>query len=328
MLRTHAIEHVRPVTILAAGGTIAMAGTRATPALDAEALVATAPALADVAGLAARSVRALPGAQLTLDDALAVARAAASEAATGRGVVVTQGTDTLEEVALLADLLHGGDAPVAFTGAIRPASAPGADGPANLLDAVAVAGSAASRALGAVVVFAGDVLAARGARKVDSTSPRAFGAPWTGPLGHVVEGRVAIAVRPARRPPLDVRTLSGRVPIVPVALGDDGVLLDAAFALEPDGVVLVALGAGHVPRPVLAALRRAPVPVVATCRPERGSLLAGTYGFEGAEGDLRAAGVIPAGVLSPQAARIQLLAGLGAGLRGDALRALFAADDG
>ncbi|HEX8207026.1 MAG TPA: hypothetical protein VF587_13275, partial [Solirubrobacteraceae bacterium] len=101
--------------------------------------------------------------------------------------------------------------------------------------------------------------------------------------------------------------------------------LRAAFGAAPDGVVLVALGAGHVAPPVLAAVREAPCPVVLTVRPERGEMLHATYGFEGAEGDLRAAGVIPAAELSPQAARMVLLAALGAGLGGDELAAVVAA---
>src|SRR5918994_1457771 len=116
---------------------------------------------------------------------MAVARAAVAEAAAGRGVVVAHGTDTLEETAVLCDLLHGGDAPIVLTGAIRPASAAGADGPANLLDAVRAAGAAATAGLGALVCFGGELHAARAVRKTDSVSPRAFSSPRTGPVGGV-----------------------------------------------------------------------------------------------------------------------------------------------
>ena len=140
---------VREVTVLAAGGTIAMAGEGgATPALDAAGLVAAVPALAGVPGLRARTLGGWPGVHVSAADALEIARAAAAEAASGRGVVLTHGTDTLEETAVLCDLLHGAEAPIVVTGAIRPASATGADGPANLLDAVRAAGHAATAGLG------------------------------------------------------------------------------------------------------------------------------------------------------------------------------------
>ncbi len=292
-----------------------MTGPRATPALDAEALLAAVPALAAVAGLRARTVLSLPGAHMTATDALTVARAALDEAAGGRGVVVTHGTDTLEEAAMLCDVLHAGAAPIVFTGATRPASAPGADGPGNLLDAVAAAGAATARDIGVLVAFAGELHAARAVRKVSSTSPAAFGSPATGPLGGVAEGRVSIAARPLRPTAFAVpQLLDARVPIVPTWLGDDGAGLRAALRDGADAVVFVALGAGHVCPAVLAALREvaAAIPVALTVRPDRGRLLYETYGFEGAEGDLRASGALAAAALSPQAARMVLLAGLGA----------------
>jgi L-asparaginase len=314
----------RPVTVLSAGGTIAMAGTRARPALDAADLVAAVPALAGVGGLRARSLLDLPGAHLSAADALAIARAAHEETRAGRGVVVTHGTDTLEETAVLCDVLHGRPEPIVLTGAIRPSSAPGADGPANLADAVAVAGAEEAAGLGALVAFAGELHAARAARKVASTSPAAFGSPATGPLGSVAEGRVRIASRPVRPEPLALpERLDGRVPIVPTYLGDDGSGLRAAVRDGADAVVFVALGAGHVAPPVLEALRAAAdtLPVAITVRPARGALLHETYGFEGAERDLRASAALPAPSLSSQAARMILLAGLGS----DAPRAALAA---
>ena len=308
----------RPVSLLAAGGTIAMSadsGSGATPALDAAALVAAA----GLGVASSRSIRRVPGVRLTLDDALDMAREAAGEAATGNGVVVTTGTDTLEELGVLIDTMNGAEAPIVLTGAIRPASAPGADGPANLVDAVAAAVAAPA---GTYVVFAGEVHDAREARKTDSTSPRAFSSPRTGPLGHVSEGRLELHATPRRAPALDVERLDFHVPIVPTWLGDDARLLEAAFATGPDALVLVALGAGHVSPRVLDALRRAPCPVAVAVRPERGELLHGTYGFEGSEADVRASGAIPAARLSPQAARMLLLAGLGAGLGGAELAAV------
>jgi L-asparaginase len=313
----------RPVTVLSTGGTIAMAGPRARPALDVDELVAAVPGLAELDGLSTRSVVALAGAHLSCADALAIARAAFEEAAAGRGVVITHGTDTIEETAVLCDVLHAGDEPIVLTGAIRPSGAAGADGPANLLDAVAAAGAPQTAGLGALVCFAGELHAARAVRKVASASPAAFGSPGAGPLGSVAEGRVRIGARPSRPSALPMpASLEARVPIVPTYLGDDGAGLRAAVRDGAGAIVFVALGAGHVAAEVLAALRAAAaaVPVAVTLWPERGLLLHETYGFEGCEGDVRATGALAAGSLSPRAARMILLAGLGGGARGAALR--------
>jgi L-asparaginase len=163
-------------------------------------------------------------------------------------------------------------------------------------------------------------------RKISSLSPVAFGSPATGPLGTIAERRVRIASRPQRPDALPLpRALDARIPIVPTFLGDDGAGLRAALRDRADAIVFVALGAGHVAPPVLDALRdaAAALPVALCVRPERGTLLYDTYGFEGAEGDLRASGALPAAALSPQAARMILLAGLGAGVaRGVLARAL------
>ena len=321
---------MREVTILAAGGTIAMkdgAGGRrgATPVLDAEGLLAAVPNAARMPGLRARSVRSMPSPHLTLDDAFAVAQAAREELAKGRGVVVTSGTDTLEELAVLCDAMCSDGPPIVLTGAIRPASAPGADGPANLADSIAAARSDATKGLGGIVCFAGELHAGREVRKVDSTAPHAFASPRSGPLGRVVEGRVEVVMRTVRRPPLDVARIDFHVPIAGTWLGDDGALLRAAFGLEPDGLVLAALGGGHLSPDALAVLREGNdrIPVVVTLRPTRGAFLRSTYGYEGAEGDLLDAGVIPAGGLAPASARMLLLAGMGAGLDREGLMGLF-----
>jgi L-asparaginase len=278
-----------------------------TPSLDAQALARGL----GVAG--ARTLTLAPSVHLSTADALALAREACAEAAGGRGVVVTHGTDTLEETAYLTDLIHAGDAPIVFTGAMRPASAPGADGPANLRDAVAAAAAPAAAGLGVLVCFAGELHAARDVRKADSTSVAAFRSPRVGPLGFVREGRVEIERSLDRRPPLDPRHLDAVVHIVPAALGADGALVRAAAA-GADGLVAVVLGAGHTPPAFLAALHDVSerIPVIVTVRPERGAVLHDTYGFEGAERDLRSGRLVIAGELTPQAARMRLLAELGA----------------
>ena len=268
--------------MLAAGGTIAMAGSGrggAAPAHGADALIAAVPSLGSSPDLRARTLDTRPSVQLDAAAALEIAREAALEADGGRGVVVTHGTDTLEEVALLCDLLYAGDAPIVFTGAMRPASGrrrrprePARRG----------RGGGVRRrrgGLGVLVAFAGRVHAARAVRKADSTAPDAFASPRLGPVGRVQEGRARISRRLERRPPIPVAALDATVHVVAAGLGTDAALVEAAVEAGADGLVGVVLGAGHTPPPFLAALRRAAgrIPVVATVRPERGAILHGTY---------------------------------------------------
>jgi L-asparaginase len=119
--------------------------------------------------------------------------------------------------------------------------------------------------------------------------------------------------------------LDFRVPVIVATLGDDLAALDGSA----DGAVVAALGGGHLSPAALERVRAAAarMPIVLAVRPERGAMLASTYGFHGAEGDLRASGAIPAGSLSPQAARMKLLACLGCGLEGDDLALAFSQDD-
>jgi L-asparaginase len=318
----------RPVRILAAGGTIAMTGREdgAKLSLDAAAL---ASAVGDL-NIESETVANLPSAHLTPADQLRIARSARDAARSGFGVVVTHGTDTLEETAMLCDVMHHSDAPIVFTGAIRPASAPGADGPANIADAVAVAQSEAAAGMGVLVVFGGEIHHARCARKTDTTSLTAFSSPQTGPLGRVSEGHPTIWSRIPRNPFLDPPDLDRRVLIVPTTAGDDGTLARAALQTGPDGVVIGTLGAGHLHPALMELWAEAAerIPVVAYCRPERGVVLTGTYGYPGSERELRRTQIIPAGFLSPQAARMKLLACLASGLGVAETREVFRPDDG
>jgi L-asparaginase len=174
--------HARRVIVLAAGGTISMTGEGgATPAIDGEQLVA------GLDNVEARTVVNVPSAHLTLADQVRICREARDAARRGAGVVVTHGTDTLEETAMLCDVIHDAEAPIVFTGAIRPASQPGADGPANLVDAISVAASEAAAGMGVLVCFGGEIHHARCVRKTDTTSLVAFSSPQTGTLGRVTE---------------------------------------------------------------------------------------------------------------------------------------------
>ena len=183
----------------------------------------------------------------------AIAQAAANQAT---GIVVTHGTDTMEDVAFLADLYHDGDMPVLFTGAQRAPALPGYDGAANLRDAFMVASDASARGIGASIVFAGRILAARGATKQDSSAPDAFG-PETAVLGRVDERGVRWSAQPRRRAALAPVTPEPAVHIVSLAFESGPELIDALVHCGARGLVLEGFGRGNVPMRLLPAVERA-----------------------------------------------------------------------
>jgi L-asparaginase len=299
--------------VLSLGGTITMVPSDSggiTPELGAAELVASVPALGDVAEIEARSPFRLPSPSLTPGNLVEIARAIEEGFASGfDGAVVIQGTDTIEESAFILDLLVGGEKPVVVTGAMRGADAPGADGPANLLAAARVAAAPEARGLGSLAVLNYDIHAARFVQKSHTTLPSAFSSSLVGPLGAVVEGRTCFFVRVSRAPTLP----SSDGPPAPVALvkwamGDDGRLLSALPGLGYAGLVVEGMGAGHVPAdaaPILGALA-GKIPIVLASRAMTGPVFTRTYGYPGSEIDLIARNLVPAGYLSGLKARLLL----------------------
>src|SRR3954452_14381836 len=164
-------------------------GGAAVPALASADLVRSVPGL-DAAGvrLTTRDLRRLPGSALTIADLDDVVRVAGEQVDAGAaGVVVTQGTDTIEETSFALDLRWDRAAPLVVTGAMRHSALAGADGPANLLAAVLTAASRAARDLGCLVVMADEIHAARWVRKSHTASVAAFTSPAAGPLGRVAD---------------------------------------------------------------------------------------------------------------------------------------------
>jgi L-asparaginase len=303
------------VTVLSLGGTIASRPGESGlvgPELSAADLIASVPGLDRVAELRVRDLARLPSCDLTLELAGAVAAAVDQAAAAGTaGVVVTQGTDTIEEMSFALDLLVGGPAPVAVTGAMRHAGLAGSDGPANLLDAVRTVACPAARDLGAVVVLNEEVHAARTVRKGHTSAPDAFRSPGSGPLGRIVEEVPRLRGRPFPR--VVLRPPPGRpVPrpaLARVCVDDDGWWLRCLLDRPPPGLVVEGMGGGHVPGWLLddLAALAARVPVLLTSRTGAGEVLTRTYGgFPGSETSLLDAGLVPAGSLDGLKARVLL----------------------
>lgn len=301
------------LTVFFLGGTIAMAGHRdgVVQRLDGAAVMSAVPQLADLdVAIAARDLRAVPGACLSFDDIMELAAAAEAAVADGAtGVVVVQGTDTIEETSYLIDLVWPHDAPIVVTGAMRNPTLAGPDGPANLLAAVQVASADRFAGLGCLVVLNDQAHAARYVRKTHTSNPASFASPDTGPLGHLVEGVPVVLSRPPSRLtlPRPASVAGAPVALVAVTLDDDGWLL-AGLADRYVGLVVAGFGVGHVPARMadpLAELAER-IPVVLASRTGAGSVYAHTYGFAGSESDLRARGLIGAGFLDAYKARVLL----------------------
>ena len=237
------------------------------------------------------------------------------------GIVVTHGTDTLEESAYLVALtVVRTGVPVVFTAAMRHNDALGSDGGANLADALAVArrGEAAGR-LGPVVVMNGEIHMARFVTKANTVRLNAFASPDAGPVGSVTEGRVSIWFSPAYTDFVGACPSDGwpRVEVVPMVIALDPTWIRALLAAKPAGVVLAGFGGGHAHTATLDLLDEliaGGVAVVAASRCGSGDTLRSTYGVPGTEIDLQERGVLMAGAISPVKARLRLQVALANGL--------------
>jgi L-asparaginase len=292
--------------------------------------VAAVPQLADIADVEAIRFSQVASSELTVADVIALSERMAGAIAGGlAGAIVTQGTNTLEETSFALDLLWDRDEPIVLTGAMRHPGLPGADGPANLLAAAAVATSPLARGLGALVVFNDEIHLPLFVRKTHTSSPATFRSSMTGPIGWIVENRVRIALRPAVRHHVSIEHPLDVVPAVAllkVTLGDDGRLLPAIRSLGYEGLIVEATGGGHVPAAMvepLAALAAA-MPVVLASRTGAGEVLHSTYGFSGSETDLLRRGLIHGGILDGLKARLLLTLLLLAGVEREGIAEAFA----
>ena len=269
----------------------------------AEMLAKTLPALE----ILVRPVLAKPSAGFSFADIASIARNAQEAADHGDGVVVTHGTDVLEETAFALELLTRTQMPIVITGAMRLAGQPSADGDANLISACIVASSAEARGKGVLTVFDDEIHWGALARKRHAFRTHAFSSEPFGPLGWVREGTPRFLLSPLRR--LPHLTWGSGAPVIPI--------VEAGPAMEPvilekladcDALVLSLPGAGHIADTTPALLERiaSRIPVVFSSRTGAGETLSRSYGYAGGEMDLIRRGLIPAGWLDARKCRVAL----------------------
>lgn len=313
------------VHVLATGGTISnIEGDR----LTGEELVASLPGVEEVARISVEQYLNVASSAITLDDWMEMRRridALFREKPEPGGIVITHGTDTMEETAYFLALTLAHCRPVVVTGAMRPASALGADGPANLMSSVRLAAREDAAELGAVVLMNDEVLPAREATKVNTSRTNAFAAPGAGRLGVADPDSLVLEREPRGRecgePAFDLSGVDElpRVEIVYSALGSDGSLIRAAVEEGAQGLVMATTGRGSATpaqREALAEARERGVAVVLSSRTGAGRVPV-------ARGENEPGALLGAGDLTPQKARILLMLALTRTEEPEELRRIF-----
>ena len=320
---------MKRIVLVATGGTIStrdVDGSGARPFLRPEDLLREVPGLGAVAEVEAEEFDFIPGASMTVPKMVDLSRRVTEILARPEvdGVVITHGTDTLEETAYLLHLTVPLEKPVVFTGAMRNASQIGFDGYRNLYDAIRTAGSDGALGLGVLVVLNEEVHAARWVTKTDGQKEDTFASPAAGPVGIAYGDRIAFLMRPPHRWVLEPR-VEPEVDLIRLWAGCDDRFLHCSLAHGARGIVLETFGGGRVPPALLSAIDEAVsrgVTVVATTRCLTGGMW-DMYGYPGAFRDLVRRDVLFAQDLPGHKARLALAVCLGNRLPRDRLQAFL-----
>lgn len=326
-----AASPTRPhIVILATGGTIAGAadarskGGYNAGAVSAESLIAAVPGVEEIAGLSFEQVAAIGSQDMTDEVWITLAHRIRDMAAREDvdAILVTHGTDTMEETALFLHLTLATEKPVVMVGAMRPSTALSGDGPANLRAGLMVAAHPDSRARGVLVVLNDTIHGARDVTKTSTTQVETFRSPNLGPLGYVTPNGVVFLRAPGARAPLALPAAPlPRVSILYAHAGMDGLLTQAAIAAGAEGLVLAGVGDGNAARPVLEALAEAARSGIAVVRASRCPLGPVLRNIEVSDDAL---GFVAAGLHNPAKARVLLQVLLANGITApDAIQAAF-----
>lgn len=326
-------EGAMPVCeMIATGGTIASkidpTKNAPVPALSGDDLITAVPELTQIANIRVNSPFNIPSDYMDTQRWVAIHELVVSALASDvvAGVMISHGTDTLEETAYFMDLTVSSDKPIVLVGSQRNASESDFDGPRNLLNAARICVSPQARGKGAMIALNNQINAAREATKTHTSDVETFKSGDFGFLGVVDNDRVVFARTPLRRQyiALENRPLS-RVDIVAMYSGADGALLGAAMDAGAKGIVIQALGIGNVNVPVYEAVKEAiarGIVVVISTRVPNGRVQP-VYGTVGGGKTLKDAGAVFADDLSPQKARILLMLALQTTSNSAEIQAIF-----
>lgn len=319
------------IQLIFTGGTISMqidpnSGT-AVPSLKAEEILKLVPGIKEKANLFIHEFGMFPGPHMDVNkmvDLLEVIHGYIKNP-TIDGIVITHGTDTLEETAYFIDLMSKSQKPIVFTGSMRTSSEIGWDGLPNLLDSVAVACHDHARDLGVLVCLNGEINPASEVTKTHTDQMGTFQSPNFGMLGFVDKDNVYVYRKPEFSEYIGSSRIESSVYLLKSYAGMTGDLVDFCVEKGAKGIVIEAMGRGNVPIPVFHSLLQAiknDVIVVLVSRCFKGRAL-NTYGYEGGGDLLKKSGVIFGGHLTGPKARIKLMVALGKTSDTHALRDIF-----
>ena len=301
------------------------------PTLSGEDILERTPGLCDVANVVVDNFGRYPGPHMHPERMLYLAdriRSATTEGAID-GVIVTHGTDTIEETAFVLDRVLAPDIPVVIFGSMKLVSDPTWDGPANVLAAAQVAASASARGRGVLVVMADSIHTAAGVIKVHAESYDSFASPQCGPIGTVDRGNVIFFTRPTRPslPSFKGDAIVPSVELIKAVAGADGNYVKSCVAAGVKGLVIEGMGRGNVTPGMAKALTENSnnVPIIITTRCAQGRA-APMYGYDGGGATLKESGVIFADQLPGPKARLLLMLLLGAGAGREEIKAAFEQD--
>ena len=309
---------MKKITLISTGGTIAMTRNAETgglsPALSAEDL-ALAAGIAGTVSLETIAFSDIPSEYMTPAMMAELSRTAEKAAEAADGIVITHGTDTMEETAYFLSLVLKTEKPVILTGAMKSASDENPDGPGNLALAAAAAQDENAGGRGVLVCMNGKIFDARHVSKKHTTSVDAFDAGDFGPVAREEDGALIWREKEMKKGFLSPAHMESRVWIVTCGAGTEGDILRAALREKADGIVIEALGCGNVPESIareVPEIVSAGIPVVITARIAEGGVKI-EYDCIGGLGALVSEGAISGGTLSGPKARILLMTALGAG---------------
>ena len=264
----------------------------------------------------------LPSPHIKPKHMLALYQKIKEEAANYDGVVITHGTDTLEETAYFLDTMEVPHMPIVLTGAMRSSNELGSDGVYNYLSALRVASDDRAADKGVLVVMNDEIHAAKYVTKTHTTNVSTFQTPTHGPLGLIMKQEILYFKTAEPRVRFDLDHIQGLVPIISAYAGMTDELIDMLDLEQLDGLIIQAFGAGNIPKETaqkLENLLQKGIPVALVSRCFNG-IAEPVYAYQGGGVQLQKAGVFFVKELNAQKARLKLLIALNAGLTGQALK--------